>query len=512
MSKRIVAMATFPPRLDGMLETVRRLLPQCDVLHIYMNGYTERPAGLPEDPKLDIILAGGDSPFTDLGSHGKFYWVGDEEGYYCSVDDDILYPADYIDKLVEGVERYGRKAIVGFHGGIYRLGQGTAFPVRGITRELRQLFGYSARQGTDVSVHTLGAGVMASYPTAIGLNTTAFASAVGSGDDEDVALFSQRTGTPCVRLASKENWILPNSKVWQIDALHRRKDYMSTSDAKLKSWTRWRVLPLPQKAAAAYRLPSVPAVPEAPTIPAGPCLDKVLLTPEDLAFTNKILSSDALAAQLITRIKQRTPTSVIRMSDGERAIIEFSQGKPASGFMKSPDWLKRYGLLGSDLAKVGRDLLKAGQEADYLACTISGVFWDCFRVHQFFPERTQYIDQFFPQLWVATDRLGPILRAGPVLVLHREHDKYVDILRRTYGQPNIQGMKLDSWRDHAALMDSVKGSTATTVLLSGGASGKPFAVRLAQHTGKVVIDAGEGLGRTWCNPDTVVCRAGGKLP
>lgn len=72
-----------------------------------------------------------------------------------------------------------------------------------------------------------------------------------------------------------------------------------------------------------------------------------------------------------------------------------------------------------------------------------------------------------------------------------------DALKRTYGQPNIESMSLSSWKDHAVLMEAVRKSQATTVLLSGGASGKPFAVRLAQHTGKVIVDAGEGLTSVW---------------
>ena len=30
---------------------------------------------------------------------------------------DILYPADYVEKVIAGVERYGRHALVSFHGG-----------------------------------------------------------------------------------------------------------------------------------------------------------------------------------------------------------------------------------------------------------------------------------------------------------------------------------------------------------------------------------------------------------
>ena len=507
MEKIIIGMATFPPRKAGMLETIRRLLPQCDVMHVYMNGYTAVPPEMPKSPKLDLILAGPGCQFPDMGSHGKFYWAGDEPGFYCSVDDDILYPPDYIAKLVAGCAQYGRKAIVGFHGGRFRVGNGQALPDRGFTRDMRTLYGYSNGYPMDQNMHTLGAGVMCSYPTAIGLTPEAFNSPVGSGDDEDVALFAQQHNIPMIRLACKEKWIMPNNTQWMIEALHRRMNYIKGGDDKIKRWRTWRLVPIP----ATHPIPATVTPAVKPPVITGPSFDKVLLSPEDLAFTDKIMSSDALAAQLVTRIKQRIPTSVIRMSDGERAIIEYAQKGTLTGFLKDPVWLKRYGLMGVDLKQVGRDLLWAGEQADYLACTISGIFWGCFRVHQYFPQRTRFIDQFFPQAWVATDRLGAILRAGPVLVLHREHDKMCSALASIYGLTDITGIKLDSWRDHAGLLNQIPQHHASTVLLSGGASGKPFAVRLAQASGKVVIDAGEGLGRIWTNPEYVT-RAGGKLP
>ena len=37
--------------------------------------------------------------------------------YYTFPDDDILYPPDYISRLVAAAERHGRTAVVGVHGG-----------------------------------------------------------------------------------------------------------------------------------------------------------------------------------------------------------------------------------------------------------------------------------------------------------------------------------------------------------------------------------------------------------
>jgi len=232
-------------------------------------------------------------------------------------------------------------------------------------------------------------------------------------------------------------------------------------------------------------------------IPEGPCFDKIELTDEQRAFCHKILSSDALAALLIDRIKNKVPTSLIRMSDGERAYMAYSQGKSATGFMADPAWLKRYGLVNADARQIGKDLLWAGNEADFLACTISGLFWECFVVHPYFPDRKVFIDQFFPSCWQATDRVGAVLRAAPSLVLHREQATIVPVLKERYDLANIDGVVLDSWRDHKRLLEELKDHPAGLVLVSGGAAGKAFIVRLAQATGKVVLDVGEAMQGVW---------------
>ena len=221
------------------------------------------------------------------------------------------------------------------------------------------------------------------------------------------------------------------------------------------------------------------------------------LSGEDWAFTDKILSSDALAAQIISHIKRRAAVSVIRMADGERAIIKHTQDRSLTEFLKDPVWLKRFGLEGADLAKVGTDLLVAGDAADYLACTVSGLYLHQYRTHTLFPERERFIDSFYPRMWWATERVSHVLRAGQVLILHRNQETLVPKLAERYGLKGTEGMTLDSWRDQEGLLERVRTHPASTVLVSGGPSGKPFCVRLARVTGKVVLDVGEAMTNCW---------------
>jgi len=146
------------------------------------------------------------------------------------------------------------------------------------------------------------------------------------------------------------------------------------------------------------------------------------LADDELLFCNKVLSSEALVFIIIDRIVRRVPTSVVRMADGEKALLDVGAGLPvtqAARFLREPAWLRKYGLFDADLVRVGRDLLWAGLHADFLAPAISGLYSAKYRVHPYFATRPQFIDQFYHRQWWDRGRVAAVLQAGPVIVLTR---------------------------------------------------------------------------------------------
>ena len=81
-------------------------------------------------------------------------------GYQLVCDDDIDYPADYVEKLVDGIERHGRRAVVGFHGCVLRA------PLVDYHTS-RRLLHFSRSLGEDTAVHVLGTGVAGFHVSAI---------------------------------------------------------------------------------------------------------------------------------------------------------------------------------------------------------------------------------------------------------------------------------------------------------------------------------------------------------
>lgn len=89
-------MATFEGREDSFRKAYDSLRGQVDIIHVYDNS------------KMP----------TNLYDNGKFAYIVDVSmpHYFFTVDDDLLYPSNYIDTMIEGIEKH--KSIVTHHGRI----------------------------------------------------------------------------------------------------------------------------------------------------------------------------------------------------------------------------------------------------------------------------------------------------------------------------------------------------------------------------------------------------------
>lgn len=146
-SKVAIGIAAVPERSENLGRVVKRLLPQCDRLTITLNGWGEREPDIPTNKK--IVLRVKD---TNIGSQVKFACCYDWDGYCLSVDDDILYPPDYVKRMTECLDKFGRKAIVGVHGSI-----ANPDPIHGFMRR-RKIIHFRAVVGTVTPVLFVGAG------------------------------------------------------------------------------------------------------------------------------------------------------------------------------------------------------------------------------------------------------------------------------------------------------------------------------------------------------------------
>lgn len=204
MEKKIFNLATFPTRIGSLEDCINSIIHQADEIHIYMNNYDTVPEFLIH-PKITCYLGKTHvhpvyGPTGDLGDVGKFINTPREKGYIFTVDDKLVYPVDYAEKMIETVEFYQRKAVISCHGRI--------FPPRAVTSyygDLQEYFGCTKNVLTDRFAHELGTGVMCYHSDTFKIDLTWFG--FTNGTDIQLSAVLQRKKIPILVRRHFMTWI-----------------------------------------------------------------------------------------------------------------------------------------------------------------------------------------------------------------------------------------------------------------------------------------------------------------
>jgi len=227
-----VSLATVPEREHMLRGVVQALLPDADQVNVYLNGY----AGIPEfldHPRIQVATS---QDHGDRGDAGKFFWSDRVEGYHLTCDDDIAYPPDYVSRVLLGIEKYGRRAAVGFHGSILQ---------PPVSMRRRKMLHFASKLPVDTGVHVLGTGTLGYHTSRMTVHPTDFQ--VPNMADVWFALLCQHQTVPCVCLQRQLRWLKPaETEGGSIYASSKHRDgtSMDTSeqqDAALQSWRSWRI-------------------------------------------------------------------------------------------------------------------------------------------------------------------------------------------------------------------------------------------------------------------------------
>lgn len=112
---RIANVATYPAREESCLPALISIAVQVDVLNIALNQYTDVPRSL-----RGIRNANFHFPQENLKDVGKFCFEAQDDDDVFLCDDDIIYPADYTDRMIHLRQETGlENPVLGVHGVIY---------------------------------------------------------------------------------------------------------------------------------------------------------------------------------------------------------------------------------------------------------------------------------------------------------------------------------------------------------------------------------------------------------
>ena len=224
-----ISVASMPSRQAGLLEVVRRLLPQCDHMNVCLNDYAWVPKELIH-PKISVLHVVGDEALSD---RGKFYWCRDMLGYHLTADDDIIYPYDYVRTLVAKIEEYGRRAVISYHGSKFLVAYGKLInhPFS------RQLIRFGDTTDHDTSAHMIGTGVAGYHTSVMRFDHTEMNM---HGTDEHLALHCQYHKIPQIIAIHKRGWIMDNKGASLLDPIHTCRTTQQKLINMLCSYKQWR--------------------------------------------------------------------------------------------------------------------------------------------------------------------------------------------------------------------------------------------------------------------------------
>lgn len=193
----VASMAAVPWRVDTLCQVVESIINQVDILNVYLNDWDDIPDFLIH-PKINAVMS--QNELGDLGAKGKFYWCETVKGFHLTIDDDIIYPENYVQEILHGLSRYP-EAVVSYHGSILN------YP--SFAKRNNKLTHFAKKSPKDMKVALIGTGVMAYDTSNLDIKLDAFKSK--NWADGWFSLQVRQAGYRCITLRHKKGWLMPIS-------------------------------------------------------------------------------------------------------------------------------------------------------------------------------------------------------------------------------------------------------------------------------------------------------------
>lgn len=302
------SLSTVSWRAESLPRTVASILPQVDRLNVFLQGYPSAPACL-DDPKVTIVHGQDQPKWLALGGSAKFYWLCSglvASGYHFTIDDDIVYPPDYVRRCIERIDRHGRKVAVGYHGVVYR------DPCRNVFRD-RDGWRFADACPEDSYVHVIGTGTLAHHTSTLKLSYEDF----GAGNSCDIwfGIACQNQRVPLLCLARPTGYLTSDRELDQDErAVSAQRGQGERQAGFVNSWAPWRIL-----------RPTV-ALPPRPVVVVIPCHN-----PKPGELERSVESALAVpGVDLVRIVDDGSDVSVPPSVDPRIDVVTRSNGGPAA--------------------------------------------------------------------------------------------------------------------------------------------------------------------------------------
>ena len=218
MDRIIFNMAAIPERELALNDSVNSIINQCDEFNIYLNNWKHVPKFL-NHKKINVFES--EKEVGDLGDVGKFYCCANWKGFVFTIDDKLLYPKDYVQKMVAKIEEFDRKTIVSLHGRIMKPNCTSYY------HDPQRQFNAAGKVAFDEFVHEIGTGVLALHTDTIAPGLTLEAFPYKNMTDILFSMEMQRREIPMLIMAHPAAWIGISNKIdheYSIHNIMNKKD------------------------------------------------------------------------------------------------------------------------------------------------------------------------------------------------------------------------------------------------------------------------------------------------
>lgn len=191
----IAKMASIPERVSQLESTIKKFLKQVNKIEVYLNNYTSIP-GFLKNKKIEVFTS---QEYGDIGDIGKFYQIERACGYILTIDDDLIYPKNYIDCMISKIEFYQRKALVCVHA--------NTLPKHKLSSYYKEKKGLHFQKclEKDIKVDIPGTGTLGFHTEHISLSRQIFLSR--NMTDIWLAAYAKKNNIPVISIERSDNWL-----------------------------------------------------------------------------------------------------------------------------------------------------------------------------------------------------------------------------------------------------------------------------------------------------------------
>jgi hypothetical protein len=225
-------MAVIPQRIMPVEDTIASIVPQCDILNIYLNSFQIPTPRCFNNPKIKVYRS--ENEVGDIGDVGKFYrhdtW---RDCYVFTIDDKYIYPPDYVWVMTDCIEKYNRRAVISCHGRMIKP------KCRSYYLDPGEMFSLLADVKKDIFVHELGTGCMAFHSDTFKVDFEMFP--YTNMSDILLSMEMQNKNIPLLVMGHSRKWIKLSPKADQQYSIHSFFNQCDQLQTELVNGFDWKI-------------------------------------------------------------------------------------------------------------------------------------------------------------------------------------------------------------------------------------------------------------------------------